>query len=652
MRLLSSALLAAQKEASAVPYLRVVISDRIGGVRRLALQRLYQGSEADSYHAAAVPGDGSLLRARVDSGQLYYQRVAAPGPGSDFSAWTGLAPAAQADVALAAAGASVLLFYVDTDGSTILLRESSDYGATLGQPQALATASGSVEWLAAGLKPNGDALLLYSVGATVYALQRSAGGWGSPAAWTNSVASLAGLACYYSRDFNVLVAGTDAGGDAFLWSCVFGDGFAQAAGTWSALSEITRASSGSGVSFRTPFLSQPDTYRLTFVEKYTGTEAYSRPYHSHTPLTADFADGLWREPVPLNLSSEYGMAIAFSGSDVWFSTPSGVWQAPLALPQEDVSADLLELEAEDRPFAGRLRLALRNDDGRYSALPAAIKLGAEVRVSPGYVTASGPSASDGPAYWIEAVEHTSGGGSAALVIHARDAWGLLSAWRARRQYTWAAGERTVFSLLRFLFGRAGLEFASQGGSLTAFSLYPAFTMHPGESGLTAVQRLLAMLPDVVFVQGSIAYLKEPQASDPADYAYGTDHPLHSGRYSALLPPANRAQVFGDGVFAERADWAAVEAFYDTIQQEHDLNITALSDAQDRADAILRQAAIAAAGGEIVVPVNCGQELYDVVEITDPAAGLSAARRRVVGITLRYSAGQRPTYRQRLALAAV
>ncbi len=76
MRIISSALLAAQKSASAVPYLRATISDLVGGIRRLAWTRVYTGSEPDGYHAACMPADGSLVRARVDGGHLYYQRVA------------------------------------------------------------------------------------------------------------------------------------------------------------------------------------------------------------------------------------------------------------------------------------------------------------------------------------------------------------------------------------------------------------------------------------------------------------------------------------------------------------------------------------------------------------------------------------------------
>jgi hypothetical protein len=598
-----------------------------------------------------MPADGSLLRARASGGRLYYQRVADPTSGSNFASWTDLEAAANAGVALCAEGSRALLFFVDPGGTTLKVRESTDNGVTLAAAVTAAMASGTVTWLAADVKANGDALLLYSVGAIVFTVKRTSGVWGSPVAWTNSVASVSGFACYYQGDWNTVFCQTNSAGEAFVSTAVFGDGFSQPASTWSALREVTRASAGSNVTFRAPFLSQPDTYRLTFVEKYTGIASYSRPYHSYSPATADFATNLWREPVPFDLPSEFGQAVAFSPSAVWLSTPAGVWNASLTGAALDLTADVLEAQTDDRLFGGRCRIVLRNDGGRYFTLPAQIKTGAELRISPGYITSSGPQASDGPAYWIERIERRSAGGEATLVLEARDAWSLLAEWRARRQYTWAAGERNVFGILQFLFSRAGLEFSSSGSSATAGNLFPAFTVHPGDSGLTAVRRLLEMLPDVILVRGEFAFLTEPVSSEATDYAYGTDHPLLAGRYSDDRPAVNRAQVFGSGVFGERFDWPAVQSVYDDLRQAHDRNLTTVALAESRADAILRESALDAMSGEIVVPVNCGQELYDVIEVTDTAAGLTAARRRVAGIALRYSTGERPMYEQRIALGA-
>ncbi len=47
----------------------------------------------------------------------------------------------------------------------------------------------------------------------------------------------------------------------------------------------------------------------------------------------------------------------------------------------------------------------------------------------------------------------------------------------------------------------------------------------------------------------------------------------------------------------------------------------------------------------------GQQLYDVIDITDSRAGLSAAKRRVVGMALTYNT-IRGEYVQRLELGGV
>ena len=162
---------------------------------------------------------------------------------------------------------------------------------------------------------------------------------------------------------------------------------------------------------------------------------------------------------------------------------------------------------------------------------------------------------------------------------------------------------------------------------------------------------------MIFLRGEFAFLTEPLASEATDYAYGTqtgggDHALLSGRYSDTRAEINRAQVFGSGVFGERFEWAGVQSIYDDLRQEHDRNLTTVALVESRADAMLRASALGALSGEITVPVNCGQELYDVIEVTDAGAGLSAARRRVVAMAMRYSTGKRSVFEQDVTLGAV
>lgn len=659
MRSLSASLLAAQRSPSRRPYVKVEVVGRIGGVARLAWDRLYQGSEPDFFHAAAMGGDGSLLRARVDPAdyKLYFQRVTAPGPGSDFGSWSQLTTVSSVSgIALSSYGATVLLFYVDTDQKSIYVRQSDDWGASFGAQVLIVTADSAVGWLAADFKDGGVVALFYSVGGEVYAVKRTGGAWGSPALWSNSLAAVTGLAAVYQGDWNLAVSGSDSSSDYGVWACLYGDGHAQPGDTWSSLAELTLASAGSGVEFHCPFMDLPDVFRLLFVEKYTGTAAYSRPLWCHSLPGAEFVDNLWREPVPFDLSSTYGMAIA-SGISAWLSTPQGVWQAALTPASVEVTSDILELVAWAGPTSGRIRVELRNDDGRYRDIGsgdlAAIEEGSELAFSPGYHTGAGPEVSAGPACWIEGWEYGFAGGTAHFAIQAEDGWGLLERWRARRQFDWAGGTRNIFQLLSFIHARAGLKFGGIGMSGDMVNRYPAFTIHPGESGGRAVRRLLDMVPDVLFFRGNGGYVKSPQASDDSDYSYGGDHPLVRGSYSSAPFAVNRVQVYGDGVMAESFAWEQISKVYDRLRQVHDLNLDTTSQAQQRGQAELRRQSLAHDGGEIVVPANCGQELYDVVDISDERAGLTGAKRRLLGLSLHYSTrGRRARYEHRLDLGGV
>ncbi len=317
VRTLSSTLLVAQKNASSHPYVKLLVAERIGGVTRLNWSRLYTGSEPDYYHAATLPGDGSLVRARVSNSipfWLYIQRVASP-PGGDFSQWSSFVQVSgSSGIALASQGGNVLLFFVDTDNQTIKYAESNNYGASFGSPATILTAPGAVGWLAADFNSSGAVALFYSVGGTIYAVKRTGGSWGTPASWTNSLSAITGLGCTYAGDWNLVLCGQDSSSSYKVWSCIYGDGYSYGAGDWSSFMELTGASPNSSVEFRCPSVAYPDVFRLFFVEKYTGSEAYSRPVWSSSLPTAEFVPNLGREPVPFDMSSTYGLSIAYHGN--------------------------------------------------------------------------------------------------------------------------------------------------------------------------------------------------------------------------------------------------------------------------------------------------------------------------------------------------
>ena len=129
MRSMSDTLKTAQRAKSVKPYVKVEIVEKIAGVTRFNWTRLYTGSEADCFHAVAMPEDGSLIRLRVASpgGALYRQRVTSPGPASDYTVWTDWGVTAYA-VALCSYGAAVYAFYIGASGN-LYRCESTDNGA-------------------------------------------------------------------------------------------------------------------------------------------------------------------------------------------------------------------------------------------------------------------------------------------------------------------------------------------------------------------------------------------------------------------------------------------------------------------------------------------------------------------------------------------
>jgi len=663
MRNLTSTLLATQQEASRTPYVKVEAKNKVAGVVRLDWERLYTGSEDDYFHAVTMPGDGSLIRVRitppVDGRKLYRQRVANPGPSSNFGTWTYTNQYNCLVVAAASLGAEVSIFWINTSREIRHIK-STDYGVNWGSPELIDySPTTTVNGLAAVYKPNGDLAIFFTDQATLYVKKHVGDSWQSKVAWDKTTGDLSGVAATYDADWNLVVTGKDSAGNFKLWSLIYGDGGDVASGTWSALKEFASAPSDGDFEYHRAFIDKPDVYRCFYVEKFTGTEAYNRPFWSHSALDASFLENLWREPVPFNLSSEYGMAIAHHGDYCWLSTPYGVWRAKLTEENIDLTADVLSVRQETGQSQGRLTIELRNDDGGYASLPSPLDIGCQLEVSPGYVTSQGNEVSSGQTFTLETYEHTSSGGKASLFLYTLDRWGWINAWRARYQFRWnkTSNEMSVKQILEFILARVGLKLEVKSQSSVITSYYPDFAIHTDNRGDIVIRRLLSFVPDMLFIEGDKAYLVNPLSSDNSVYSYGQSHPIFEGRYQKGAWELNRVQIEGydpvseEPIVANSFSWSQIDRLYDRLNQLEDRNIDTVTKAEQRGEAYLREAEIESTGGTIRIPVNCGQQLYDVIDITDSQAGLGAEKKRVLGLTLIYDT-RRGKYEQSLSLGAV
>ena len=660
MRTLSASLLEAQRSSSARPYLRVRLYDRDVGVVRLRWQRWYSGSEPDGACVAAVPADGALLRARITpaGNALSVQRVANPTAASDFSSWTQIGLAfTQPRLGIATAGARVLVVGQRQD-NLLDVYESTDSGATYAPFAQVSITAGSATAVACSLDVtagDGSAVLLYAIGGVVYALTRTGtGAWSAPVAWTQSLATVSGLSAFFELDHNVIVSGTNAAGEAGVWAVRLGAGGGAPVGVWSALTEIAWASAGTDVTYLATGVGRADSPRAAFVESFSGSESYDRVHIASGVAQTFFSDFRWRDPLPFDYASANGAGFASAGADAWLVAPAAVWHAAVDFDFVELTGDVLEAELEQALDRGRLRLLLRNDDGRYNAGagPAALEPGGELRVGPGYETTAGSQSSDGPRFWIASVQRSRARGGAAVEVEAVDGWGVLRAWTASRQLVWAGGDKNALQVLDAVASRAGVGVTTAQASGEATALLPAFTVRAGERGATAVARLVAALPDELIASGVVLVLTEPRTSDATDYAYGEEHTIVELHARADRAAAGWARAFGDGVFAEAVDEAALREGAGAVIAVDD-NLTSQARADARAATLLRQSALAARRGTLVVPPNVAQEVGDVVAVTDAQLGLTAQRYRVAALRLRFSRhGSRPRYDMTLTLTEV
>jgi hypothetical protein len=194
-------------------------------------------------------------------------------------------------------------------------------------------------------------------------------------------------------------------------------------------------------------------------------------------------------------------------------------------------------------------------------------------------------------------------------------------------------------------------------SETISGFFPDFTINPGEKGLAVVSKLLSFVPDALSVEGSTAFLVNPQPDDNACYAYGDSHAVIEGRYAVTEMSPGCVRVEGMNaatdtpVILDIYDWDSIGNGCGVMEMVADSNIGSVMQAAERGEALLRKAAISSADGIIKVIPNAGQQLYDVIEVTDGRAGLSAARYRVLGLSLSYTPAK-SEYRQVIALGGI
>jgi hypothetical protein len=133
------------------------------------------------------------------------------------------------------------------------------------------------------------------------------------------------------------------------------------------------------------------------------------------------------------------------------------------------------------------------------------------------------------------------------------------------------------------------------------------------------------------------------------------HVILDGQYLTETPGVNLAYIigrdqYGNPVYGEAQDATEIGLVGERLDFQPDPAIPTTAQAADVASAILSKMRLTKARGVILIPPNCGQELFDVVQLTDSQANQSAVKFRVVGLRFEYNPKQ-ARYQHKLILGA-
>lgn len=164
-----------------------------------------------------------------------------------------------------------------------------------------------------------------------------------------------------------------------------------------------------------------------------------------------------------------------------------------------------------------------------------------------------------------------------------------------------------------------------------------------------MQRLIAATPD--YLIGTDAFLVVGTSpTEASTYAYGTTHGIAALTIGSEAGP-NWQRLQGSDRFADAYTARETSAIGPRFRQLRDLSATTDALVTAEAAAALRRHSMApSAPGQLTAPANAGQELLDVVDITSPELGLTAALYRIVELGVRFTRGPEPRFDSLLSLA--
>lgn len=648
MRSLAGALATAQKAPDGVPYVKTVAYNQARGYTHLRFAQTYSGAEPDDEHDAVA-----------DATKFYRVRVRAGTPQYDIDkagTWPALNATTTTTVIAVDAINAARVFVVYNRAAALYFRESTDQGSTFGSETLIISLGATPKAVGVAYKTaGGDLAVFWEESNAIKRIRRTSGTFGSAATWSLSAASVNGLDAFYSSDFLLAVTGVEVTTNRpTVWGLILGDGNELSVDTWGRFKIISQAESDELVTFQSPFLRAFDFTRVTYVEKFTGSPAYTRAMWTRpTPAGYSLNDWQWQDPAPINVTTAKGVALAkgaTSPSTCFYSRPGQVLEAALSTVTLNMSADLIEATiTEADGLRQRAELVFDNSSGAYAGPPSPLRLGRDVQLGIGYdINVSIP-----PYQSIVSWEYRRAGGRSLFVLHTQGNAYWLARSRPRTTITHASVKAT--DIAERAAARAGIDLFSYSPSTRATTFAMAWAIHPHQSSLDALEAVLELMADIFISQSAFAIaVHEPLAGDATNYDLTAQgHAVYEAQ-SRDHTAASLAEIIGEAVLGQAFDYARMDDDKPAVDRRRDPHATVYTDADAHAAARLRKATLRKDLGQLVIAPHCGLEIGDVLAYSDALVSPSAIKGRVTSIETRFRRRDtpRPVYEQRVALGGL
>jgi hypothetical protein len=248
------------------------------------------------------------------------------------------------------------------------------------------------------------------------------------------------------------------------------------------------------------------------------------------------------------------------------------------------------------------------------------------------------------------------------------AWGVLVVTPSGVSQPLSSGSPKLNLLLKPSGIEQPLCVATPEVAVLALVIYPTGIAQPVDVGTTSVIYRQVISPPGIAQPvavgepwlGGFGFVKptgtgqQTSIGSPALLKY-VWHVVLDGRYIIDSPDVNRSYVigrdqYGIPVYGTAVDSTELGLVGERLDFRQEPAISTDDQAAYMAGAVLSKMRLTGKKGVIVIPPNCGQELFDVVQITDAGANQEGVRFRVAGVRFEYDPG-RAVYQHTLFLAA-